>query len=142
MNYQIIVAIIAAGATIVVAVASFFLNENAKRKAEWQQKKFGHYQKLLLAIDDLAVDGRSKQKANQDFSTACNTMALIASQEVINALMLFHDEIRWNNKENFSPARHDKLLKELILAIRKDIGLAKEDKPRSFNFHLIGSHPK
>jgi ATP-dependent Lon protease len=142
MDYQIIASIITAGTAISIAVVSFFLNENAKRKADWQQKKFGHYQKLLLAIDDLAVDGRNKQKANQNFSTASNTTVLIASQEVITALMLFHNEIKWENKEGFSRQRHDRLLKELVLAIRKDIGLSKKDNIKSFDFHLIGTSPK
>jgi hypothetical protein len=139
-DYQIIVAIIAAAATITVAVISFFLNENAKRKTEWQQKKFGHYQKLLLAISELAVDGRNKPRANQDFSTASNTIVLIASQEVITTLMLFHDEIKWENRDSFSSKRHDKLLQDLILAIRRDVGLSKKDVATEFNFHLIGSN--
>jgi hypothetical protein len=141
MNSQVLAAIIAASATIIVAASTFFLNEQAKRKADWQQKKFGHCQKLLSAIDDLAVDGRNKQRANQEFSTASNTMVLIASQEVITALMLFHNEVKYVNHENFSVERHDELLKELILAIRKDIGLSKKDNPDTFAFHLIGTNP-
>jgi hypothetical protein len=141
MDYQIIVSIITAGTAITVAVASFFLNENAKRKTEWRQKKFGHYQKLLLAISDLANAGKHKSKADQDFWTSSNTVVLIASQQVINALMLLHDEIKVSNKDNFSLERHDRLLQDLVLAIREDIGLSKKDDPESFNFHLIGSNP-
>ncbi len=141
MDYQIIVAIITAGAAIIVAVVSFFLNESAKRKTEWQQKKFGHYQNLLLAISDLVIDGKNKTKANQDFSTASNTIALIAPQKVIDALMAFHDEVKWANRDSASPERHDELLKNLILLIREDIGLSKNDDSKTFAFHLIGSRP-
>ncbi|HZM63572.1 MAG TPA: hypothetical protein VFB59_00385 [Candidatus Saccharimonadales bacterium] len=139
MDYQIVVAIITAGAAIIVAVVSFFLNENAKRKAEWRQKKFGHYQSLLLAISDLANAGKNKARADQDFWTASNTIALIAPQEVITALMSFQDEIKATNKHMFSVERHDKLLKGLVLAIRKDIGLSKKDDPTTFTFRLIGT---
>lgn len=142
MNYQIIVALIAAIATIAVAATSFFLNEHAKRKAEWRQKKFAHYQELLQALSELAIDGKNKRQANFDFSAASNTVVLIASQEVVTALMLFHSEITRSNKDNFSLERHDKLLQKLILAIRKDIGLSKKDDPDTFDFHLIGSGPQ
>jgi len=139
VDYQIIVAIITAGTAIIVTVVSFFLNESAKRKAAWQQKKFGHYRSLLLAISDLANAGKDKARADQDFWTASNTIALIAPQEVITALISFQDEIKVSNKHNFSPERHDKLLKSLVLAIRKDIGLSKKDDPTTFTFHLIGT---
>ena len=141
MNDQITIAIITAGATITVAVISFFLNERAKRKADWQQKKFGHYEKLLLALSELAIEDSDKDKANLEFAAAFNTITLIASQEVITALMAFHDEIKFSNK-NRSSKKHDELLKELVLAIRKDIGLSKKDNPASFNIHLTGSIPK
>ena len=142
MDYQITTTIITAGTALAVAIVSFFLNENAKRKAEWQQKKFGHYQKLLQALSELAVDGKDKRKANLDFSAASNTVVLIASQKVIIALMAFHNEVKWENKTNFSRERHDQLLQELILAIREDIGLSKKDDPGRFEFHLIGTGPK
>ncbi len=37
---------------------------------------------------------------------------------------------------------HDKLLVELLLAIRKDIKIAIKDDPDTFKFHLVGSSPK
>lgn len=142
MDHEVTVAIITAATAVSVAILSFFLNEHAKRKAEWQQKKFGHYQELLQSLSELAVDGKSKHRANLDFSAASNTVVLIASQEVITALMLFHNEVKWTNKENFSLERHDKLLQKLVLAIRQDVGLSKKDDPTSFDFHLIGSGPQ
>lgn len=134
-------AIISASAALIVAVASFFLNEKAKRKAEWQQKKFGHYKKLLLALSELAIDDSDKGKANLEFASAFNTITLIASQDVITALMEFHDEIKFSNS-NRSPEKHDELLKVLVLAIRKDIGLSKKDDPTNFDVHLTGTAPK
>jgi len=142
VDYQIITAIIAAGAAIAVAVISFYFNEKAKRRSEWQQKKFGHYQTLLKALSELAVDGKDKRKANIDFSAASNTVVLIASQKVVTSLMAFHSEVKWENQSNFSPKRHDELLQELILAIREDIGLSKKDDSATFDFHLIGTGPR
>lgn len=96
---------------------------------------------LLSALSDLAVDGIDKDVANKRFALAANTIALVAPQYVISALMNFHDEVKYSNP-NKSIERHDKLLKELLLAIRRDISLSKRDDKDSFNFHLIGSAPR
>ena len=136
-------AIVGAIATVGTAALSFYLNERAKRKAEWQQKKFTHYSELFSAVSDLAVDSVSHYEANEKFAKSSNTITLIASQEVISHLMVFHDFIKFSNKDNFTTERHDALLKDLILAIRKDIGLSEDkDNPETFNYHLVGSRPK
>ena len=75
-----------------------------------------------------------------NFALATNTIALVAPQYVITALMAFHDEVKFSNP-NKSPEKHDKLLIELLLAIRKDIGLSMKDDKDTFTFHLIGSAP-
>jgi len=75
------------------------------------------------------------------FALAVNTIALVAPQYVIDALMAFHDEVKFSNPHR-SPERHDQLLNQLLLAIRKDIGLARKDQSDTFSFHLIGAAPK
>jgi hypothetical protein len=95
---------------------------------------------LLSSLSDLAVDGTDKEKADQRFALAVNTIALVAPQCVIMALMDFHDEVKYSNP-NKSPECRDELLKKLLLAVRKDIGLSKKDEKNKFVFHLIGSAP-
>jgi len=56
METSIIVAIISASASIIVAALSFALNKRAERKAALQQRKVAHYQELLNSLSDLAVD--------------------------------------------------------------------------------------
>jgi hypothetical protein len=141
METSIIIAIISASASVVVAALSFVLNKRAERKAALQQRKLAHYQELLNALSDLAVDGTDKDKANQRFANAANTIALVAPQYVIAALMEFHDEVKFSNP-NKSQEGHDRTLKELLLAIRKSLDLPFRDDPHSFNYHLIGSSPK
>lgn len=77
------VAIISASASVVVAALSFALNKRAERKAALQQRKLVHHQELLNALSDLAVDGIDKDKANQRFANAANTIALVAAPYVI-----------------------------------------------------------
>ncbi len=122
------VAIISASASVVVAALSFALNKRAERKAALQQRKLVHYQELLNSLSDLAVNGIDKDKANQRFATAANTIALVAPPYVIEALMQFHDEVKFSNP-NKSQEGHDKALKELLLAIRRSLDLPFRDDP-------------
>ena len=138
MEITIIVSIIMVSGSIIVAALTFYLTKWHEIKVEWQKQKLNHYKVLLSSLSDLAVDGIDKDEANRRFSLAVNTIGLVAPQYVIKALMEFHDEAKFSNP-NKSYERHDKLLKKLLLAIRKDIGLAKKGNPDTFDFHLIGS---
>jgi len=141
MNTTIIATLITVFGSIMVAALTFYFTKKHEIKVEWQKQKLNHYKVLISSLSDLAVDGTDKEKANMNFSLAANTIALAAPQYVISALMAFHDHVKFTNP-NPSPEEHDKLLIKLLLAIRKDIGLAEKDNPRTFDFHLIGSKPK
>ena len=141
MDDTILVAIITVSGSILVAALTFYLTKRHEIKVQWQREKINHYKVLLSALSDLATDGTDKEDANMRFSLATNTIALVAPQYVIDALMSFHDEVKYSNP-NKSPEEHDRLLIQLLLAIRKDIGLAAKDDVDTFTFHLIGSAPK
>ncbi len=141
METSVIVATISASVSVIVAASSIVLNKRAERKAALQQRKITHYQELLNALSDLAVDGTDKERANQRFANAANTIALVAPQYVIVALMQFHDEVKFSNS-NRTQGGHDRALKGLLLALRKSLELPFRDDPKNFNYHLIGSAPK
>jgi hypothetical protein len=141
MEASIIVAIISASASVIIAALTFALNKRAERKTALQQNKTVHYQKLLNAISDLAVDGTDKNEANMRFANAANTIALVAPQYVISALMEFHDEVKHSNP-NKSSVNHDRKLILLLIAISKSLALPFKDDPDKFQFHLVGSRPK
>ena len=140
METSIVVAIISASASIVVAALSFALNKRAERITALQQRKINHYKELLDALSDIVVDGTNKEDAQQRFANAVNTIALVAPQSVVEALMRFHDEVKFSNP-NRTEEGHDKALKVLLLAIRKSLKLPFGDDPKTFDFHLIGKSP-
>ncbi|MGA2435706.1 MAG: hypothetical protein ABSG25_10515 [Bryobacteraceae bacterium] len=141
MNETIVVALIAASGSIFVVALTFSLAKWNERTIQLRNEKWNHYKVLFSALSDLALDGTDKDDANRRFSRAVNMTALAAPQCVINALMAYYGEIEFSNPSR-SPGRDAKLLKELLLAVRRDIGLAKGDDRETFNFHLIGSAPK
>lgn len=141
MDSTIIIAIIAGSFSLITAAFTYYFSKKLQIEKEWREAKIAHYKILLSAMSGLAVDGVNKDKANQEFSLAVNTIALIAPQHVVTALMNFHNEIKFSNS-NQTQENHDKLLVKLLLSIRKDIGISIKDDPRTFNFHMIGRAPK
>jgi hypothetical protein len=141
MNSAIYVAIISASASIIVAAITFVLTKRAQRKDVLQERKLAHYQELLSAISDLVIDDLDKTAANIRFARSVNTIALVAPQNVIDALMVFHDEVKYTNPNKTADA-HDRKLRRLLLEMRKSLELPFKDDPGSFNFHLIGTKPK
>ncbi|HET6991397.1 MAG TPA: hypothetical protein VFJ43_08745 [Bacteroidia bacterium] len=141
MDPTISVAIIGATASILIAALTFFFTKKSERKDALQQRKLERYQELLGAISDLAIDDVDKVDANLRFAKSVNTIVLVAPQKLINALMEFHDEVKFSNP-NKSQGGHDNKLRNLILEMRKSLELPFDDDPKKFNFHLVGSKPK
>ncbi len=136
MSDGIIVASITAAASILGAAITYMLTKRHERVAQWQNDKLNHYKVLFSALSDISVDETDKQ-AHRNLALAVNTIALVAPQYVIKALMALHDEAKYTNVQK-SADRYDELLKSLLLAVRKDIGRAKGDEAETFVFHLMG----
>jgi hypothetical protein len=140
MDNSVLVTIITTSGSIIAASTAYFLTKRMQTRTEWQHEKMNHYKVLLSAISDLANDGADQIAASDKFALASNTICLVAPQSVIDALMNFHDEVKASN-ENKTLEKHDFLLKQLLFAIRKDIGLSAKDDTKNFNYHLIGASP-
>jgi hypothetical protein len=135
METSVLVAVITASSSILIAALTFFLTKRHQLKVEWQHKKLEHYMNLLLSLSDLAIDRQSR-----NYASASNTISLVASQAVITALMELNEFLSTSNNQP-DPQKHDKLVRTLMLAIRADIGLAADDDPASFQFRLFQSGP-
>lgn len=141
MDNALVISLISLAGSIIVASLTYFFSKKEEIRKEWRKDKIVHYKKLLSAISDLAIDGQNIDDANLRFAESVNTIGLVAPQNVVTALMNFHDEIKFSN-QNKSLEKHDQLLIELLLAIRKDIKIQSKDNTETFKFHLIGTKPK
>ncbi len=119
MDTPVTAAIISASAAIVVSAVSFYLTKSKERQADWQRSKFEHYKELMQSLRGI-VGTDSTPEGNKRFAQACNTLHLIASKAVREALHDFQDEIRASNP-NRSTDRHDALLARLEWQIREDL---------------------
>ncbi|MBI4651832.1 hypothetical protein HY745_11225 [Candidatus Desantisbacteria bacterium] len=126
MDNSIIVALIEVSGSII----AFVLTKRHEMKSEWKKEKLNHFKVLLSSLSALQANNVDKIKAFENFALAFNTIALVAPQAVINALIELHKKCK-NNGDYIEP------LKKLMLEIRKDIGLSKKDNPKTFNFYFI-----
>lgn len=139
MSNSIVVAMITVSGNVIVAALSFFFTKYYERKTDWQRLKIEHYTEFLTAMSGIVEQRGSSVEAHCRYADAANTIALVAPQCVIKAMMDFHDEVGTSNQDK-SRERHDRLLRCLLLAIRKDIGVSK-DRPDTFVFRLTGALP-
>jgi hypothetical protein len=118
MDTPLTVAIISAAAAIVVPAISFYLTKSKERQADWQRYKFDLHKELVQSLSGI-VGTDSSQEGNRRFASACNTLHLIGSKGVLEALHHFQDEIRVSNSSR-DDDRHDALLSRLEWEIRED----------------------
>jgi hypothetical protein len=140
MTNEVMVAAITASGGVIVAALSYFLTKRQQREAAWRDSKLNHYKALLSAISDLAVNNQDVE-AHHRFALAMNTLALVAPQKVVDAMLAFHDGVK-STSEDRSAERHDQLLAELLLAIRADVGIKPKDDQTTFKYHLVGAPPR
>ena len=119
MSTPVIVAIISAAAAIIVPAISFYLTKSKERQADWQRYKFEMYKEFIESLNGIVGTDWSPDGVKR-FAAACNTLHLIASKIVIDALQEFQHETRSSNTDRDSE-RHDQLLSRLVWEIRNDL---------------------
>lgn len=137
MSAEITTSIVTAAAAVLVAVLGYVFTKRAEREAAWRNEKLEHYKELIAAISGIMKD-ESTPESQQRFARACNALLLVAPERVIQALMRFQDESRQSNP-NPSLEKHDQLLSELLLEMRRDLRLDSTDDPRNFRVRLWAS---
>src|SRR6266700_5018823 len=134
METPVTAAIIAAAAAVIVPAVSFYLTKSKERQADWQRYKFELYKELVQSLSGITGTD-STPEGNRRFAGACNTLHLIASKGVLDALHDFQDEIRVSNT-NRSDERHDLLLARLEWEIRKDLRIPHNPPLQEFDARL------
>ena len=115
----IVVAVISASAAVVVPAITIFLTKKKEREADWRKYKFEHYREFVTALSGI-VGTDSTPEGNRRFAVSSNTLHLLASKPVIDAMHEFQDEIADSNR-NKSREKHGLLLSRLIWEIRIDL---------------------
>lgn len=134
MDTPVTVAIISAAAAILVSSLSFYLTKSKERQADWQRYKFELYKELVQSLSGI-VGTDSTPGGNRRFASACNTLHLIASKSVVDALHDFQDEIKVSNTTR-DDRKHDELLSRLEWEIRQDLRIPNNPPMEQFTARL------
>ena len=142
MSTAVIVSVISAAAGVMAAALSFYLTKKKEREADWRKYKYEQYKEFMVSISGI-VAGDSTPEGNRIFAKACNTLHLIGSKGVLNALHAYQDEVASSNPKH-SAARQATLLSKLVWEIRRDIEIPGTPQASEFSVNLwcSGTNPK
>ena len=112
-------ALVSAFAALIAAFLAVYLAKRKEREAEWRSKKLSYYEELFAAASGI-VGERSPADSKIRFANAVNNLHLIGSQDVLDALHEFCDEIAESNPVR-TKGRHDQLWSALVWHIRADL---------------------
>ena len=138
---EIIIAIIGtATAVITLCLTNFFSKRNELKYSERKLKEKYYFEYINKLSDNVNCNDReSTLKENKAF----NKLVLIANIDVLNKLYQLQniriEEIKNGNVKNYNE-KYEKLFKELIIEIRKDLyGKREKNFP---NIYLLGGFIK
>lgn len=141
---QIIVATIGLLASAITASLSFYFTKKLQLKTEDRRLKEEYYKSFLKALSDVAINN-DDDEAQKRLSEGFNFLLVTGSPKVVKNLMEFHNFVRKDTSDTIPRnskewvIEHDKILKELVKAIREDIfGKEKNVDIYLENLHLVG----
>ena len=142
METSVVVSVIAAASGVIVAAVSFYLTKKKEREADWRKYKYEQYKEFVVSISGI-VAGDSTPEGNRVFAKACNTLHLIGSKGVLDALHAYQDKARFSNP-NHSAEKESALLSKLVWEVRRDIEIPGTPRASEFTVQLwcSGTNPK
>ena len=117
--------------SVVVAALTYWFTKRREREAEWRKEKLAYYKAYVESLSGM-VQGDDTPEGHKLYAKTTNNLLLFAPQSVIEALNAYRSENALSNREHWSAERHDRLLAELLLAIRRDVGVSPTDNPAKF----------
>lgn len=134
METGILIAVISAMASLVGAAASFLFSLRREQAGDWRKVKFEHYCEFMTALSGI-TGSDATSAGHRLFAQASNTIQLVASKRVIDALHDFREEIASSNAHP-STERQAMLLSTMVREIRADLGVPRRSNPDDLSVRL------
>ncbi|MEL4304660.1 hypothetical protein [Methanococcoides sp. LMO-2] len=132
MEAIIWVAVIGAFTSIIV----YLVDRRREHKLKELEFRLDIYSEFLSGISDLGSESKTHE-AHLKVAQSISKMNLIASPEVLSNVNKLLDYINAaRNGAPYTQAEQDKILRQIIIAIRKDIK-QEESNLRDFDFRII-----
>jgi hypothetical protein len=137
MDVKVIVALVGGCAATLAPAISYYFTKKQERSVARHSLKLDHYREFIDALAGV-IDGEATDDGKMRYSRSTNTMYLIASNKVLQALQDFLEGTKQSNS-NKSAEAHDRLLSRLVWEIRNDLGDSPTPKPDDFEMRLWAS---
>lgn len=119
MESILITSVISLGSALLATGLTATLARRREQEADWRKLRLATYQEYIAALSGI-VGWRTSGEAQRRHSDAVNSLLLVAPQEVLEARDAYLAAISASN-QNPSREAHDRLLNELLRAMRTDI---------------------
>jgi hypothetical protein len=140
MSGQVLAAVVAAISALLVASFTYWSSKRRDREADWRKLKLQKYEEFATSLAGMA-EGDATNEIKTRFNVASNSLHLIASKRVVDALEDFRKEISAGNARK-TTEKHDELLSRLFWEIRLDLGDPPTIDPSDFKMKLWTSGAK
>ena len=112
-------------------IVTYWFTKKRELEADLRKEKLCYYKALIESLSGIIVD-EATPEGQEAFSRAGNNLLLFAPQPVIECFYKYREGIRGANDD------HDRLLTDLFLAIRHDLGI-NSSRGSSFTARLWSS---
>ena len=136
MSPEIIVAIVGALVAILTAVITNYLTKRNQLKFEERKLKEEYYTNYIKAISNNVL----MKDEPAELDDAQNRLILVGSADVVRILMQVHDKIK-PSAPPLSGEEHDRILTDLVKAMRTDLYGTKKINDGYPMVHLSGLRP-
>ena len=135
---EAIIALIGTATAVITITITNYLAKRNQIKLEERKLKEEYYLNFLEALSKIAVF-KSSGETMCRFADAQNRLLLAASPLVIEKLMKFHDYLSPSNRHLHPKLEeHDKLLRDLLMAMRADLYQSNKINSNYPSIHLTG----
>lgn len=140
---EILIPVLGLVTAVITAVLGYYFSKKEQIAFQERQLKEKYYVDYIKTISNNVII-TNLNKAKDELSDMHNKLLLVGSAEVVDALEKFHNLLKPSTQKNSSIDAdvHDKLLTELILAMRKDLYNNNKVNKGYPIIHLIGNRPR
>jgi hypothetical protein len=118
---------------------SYFFSKKRDHEADWRKMKLEQYKEYVAAFSG-TVHHPYDSVVQRRYSDAVNSMGLVASPKVLDALYEFLDETSFRNDDR-TPQKYDSLLSSLMRAMREDSHPEPPNDSSDFTFRTLDCPP-
>jgi hypothetical protein len=139
MNVALLAAAISGVVSIAVVVVSYVLTKRKEREADWNKVKLEYYREYMSAVSGM-VEGRDTVESHIRYTDAFNTIVLVASPAVLDAVEAYQEETSIKNAHR-NDQREGELYSRVVNTLRADLAPSHLRTKEARSFHKITTRP-